>query len=102
MDLIIILVLIVIAAFFFRDYKNVVYLLGIIEIFFRILHFIGDHFKIVPEVNKIVNEYIPTSLFTMLGKYANGLLYEILMWMLLAIFISLEVYLIKYFFKRGK
>ena len=102
MDLIILLVLIIIIAFFFRDYKNVVYFLGITEIFFRILHFIGDHLKIVTEVNKVINAYIPTSLFTMLGKYANGLLYEILMWLLLACFISLEVYLVKYFFKRGK
>lgn len=102
MDLIIILILIVIAACFFRDYKNVVYLLGIIEIFFRILHFIGDHLKLIPELNKIINAYIPTSLFTMLGKYSSGLLYEILMWMLLAVFISFEVYLIRYFLKRGK
>lgn len=101
MDLIILLALIVIIAFFFRDYKNVVYFLGIVEIFFRIIHFIGDHLKI-SELNKFINDYIPQSLFTMLGKYANGLLYEILMWLLLAIFISLEVYLIKYFFKRGK
>ena len=101
MDLIILLILIVVIAFFFRDYKNVVYFLGIVEIFFRILHFIGDHLKIV-ELNKFINDYIPTSLFSMLGKYANGLLYEILMWLLLACFISLEVYLVKYFFKRGK
>ena len=101
MDLIILLALIVIIAFFFRDYKNVVYFLGIVEIFFRIIHFIGDHLKI-SELNKFINDYIPQSLFTMLGKYSNGLLYEILIWLLLAIFISLEVYLIKYFFNRGK
>lgn len=101
MDLIILLALIVIIAFFFRDYKNVVYFLGIVEIFFRIIHFIGDHLKI-SELNKFINDYIPQSLFTMLGKYSNGLLYEILIWLLLAIFISLEIYLIKYFFKRGK
>lgn len=101
MDLVVLLVLIIVIAFFYRDYKNVVYFLGIVEIFFRIIHFIGDHLKITG-LNKIVDEYIPTSLFTMLGKYANGLLYEILMWLLLFCFISFEVYLIKYFFKRGK
>lgn len=99
MDLIILLVLIVIVAFFFKDYKNVVYFLGIVEIFFRIIHFIGDHLKVV-ELNQVINKYIPSSLFSMLGKYSNGLLYEILMWLLLLCFISLEVYLVKYFFKR--
>lgn len=101
MDLIIILGLIIIIAFFFRDFKNIVYFLGIVEIFFRIIHFIGDHLKIV-ELNHFINKYIPSSLFNMLGKYANGLLYEVLIWGLLIIFIFLEYYLIKYFFKRGK
>ncbi|MBP3461293.1 MAG: hypothetical protein J6K21_02670 [Bacilli bacterium] len=101
MDLIILLVLIVAIAFFFKDYKNVVYFLGIVEILFRIIHFIGDHLKII-ELNQFINKYIPSSLFTMLGKYADGLLYEILMWILLICFVSLEVYLVKYFFKRGK
>ena len=101
MDLIILLVLIVAIAFFFKDYKNVVYFLGIVEILFRIIHFIGDHLKII-ELNQFINKYIPSSLFTRLGKYADGLLYEILMWILLICFVSLEVYLVKYFFKRGK
>ena len=101
MDLIILLVLIVVVAFFFKDYRNVVYFLWIVEIFFRILHFIGDHLKIV-ELNQFINKYIPSSLFSMLGKYSSGLLYEILMWLLLGCFISLEVYLVRYFFKRGK
>lgn len=100
MDLIIVLALIVIIGFFYKDFKNVVYFLGIVEIFFRIVHFIGDHLKI-PELNQIINKYLPSSLFDLLGNYANGLLYEILMWLLLLCFIFLEVYLIKYFFKRN-
>ena len=99
MDLIIILVLIAIICFFFRDYKHAVYFIGIIEILFRVIHFIGDHLG-VKDVNKVINEYVPDSLFSVLAHYSSGLLYEILMWLLVAMFISLEVYLVRYFFKR--
>ena len=99
MDLIIILVLIAIIVFFFRDYKHTAYFFGIVELFFRLMHFIADHVPI-KELSHFINKYIPNSLFTMLGKYANGLLYEILMWLLFAYFVSLLVYLVRYFFKR--
>lgn len=99
MDLIIFLVLIAIIVFFFRDFKHTAYFFGIVEIFFRLLHFLADHIKIT-EFSRFIYKNIPNSLFTMLGKYANGLLYEILMWLLFGYFVALLVYLIRYFFKR--
>ena len=60
MDLIILLALIVIIAFFFRDYKNVVYFLGIIEIFFRLVHRIAELINLAG-FQSFVNEYIPSS-----------------------------------------
>lgn len=99
MDLIIILILIVAVAFFFKDFKNVVYFLGILEIFFRIIHYIANHIG-VKEIANFVNSYIPSSLIDIIGKYANGLLFEIFVWILIFIFCCLEFYLIKYFIKR--
>ncbi len=99
MDLIIFLFLIAVIVFFFRDFKHTVYFFGIVELFLRLMHFVADHAPI-PELSKFINKNIPNSLFTMLGKYANGLLYEILMWLLFAYFVALLVYLVRYFFKR--
>jgi len=99
MDLIIILILIAIIVFFFRDFKHTAYFLGIVQIFFGLMHFIADHVN-VPELSKFINKYIPNSLFTMIGKYANGLLYEILIWGLFLYFGAFLVYLVIYFFKR--
>ena len=42
MDLIILLVLVAVIVFFFKDFKSVVYFIGIIEIFFHLIHFIGE------------------------------------------------------------
>jgi hypothetical protein len=100
MDLIIILVLIVVIAFFFKDFKNVVYFLGILEIFFRLIHFVANRLGI-KEFTNFVNAYIPGTLLDIIGKYANGLLYEIFVWILVFMFGALEFYLIKYFIKRN-
>ncbi len=99
MDLIILVILLIIILIWFRDFHNLVYFLGITEIFFRIMHFIGDNLGI-KEVSNVINKYIPSSLFSVLAKYSNGLLYIILSWGLVICFIVLEVSLIKYFFKR--
>ncbi len=99
MDLIIILVLTVAIAFFFKDFKNVVYFLGILEIFFRLIDFIANRLGI-KELADFVNNYIPNSLLDIIGKYANGLLYEIFVWGLVFMFCCLEFYLIKIFIKR--
>ena len=99
MDLIIFLFLIAVIVFFFRDFKHTVYFFGIVEILLRLLHFLADHIP-VKEVSNFISKNLPSSLFEMLGKYANGLLYEILMWLLFAYFVAFLVYLIRYFFKR--
>ena len=100
MDLVLLLVLIIIIAFFYKDFKNVVYFLGIVEIFFRLIHFFGDHLKF-PELNQIINKYIPSSLIDILAKYSSGLLYDLLLWLLFICFVFFEVHLIRYFFKRN-
>ena len=99
MDLIIFLFLIAVIVFFFRDFKHTAYFFGIVEMIFRLLHFLADHIKIA-DFSRFIHKNIPNSLFSMIGKYANGLLYEILMWALFCYFVALLVYLVIYFFKR--
>lgn len=99
MDLVILVILVIIILIWFKNFNSFVYFLGITEIFFRIMHFIANNIGI-KEVSNVINKYIPLSLFSLLAKYSNGLLYTILSWGLLICFIILEVSLIKYFFKR--
>lgn len=98
MELIIFLILLVIVIAFFRDIKFVVYFLGILEIFFRIIHYLGDHITFI-NINTFINNYIPTSLFAIINKYTVGIVNEIMSWVLVAGFILFLVYLVKYFFK---
>lgn len=99
MDLIIILGLIIIVAFFYKDFKKVVYFISLTEILFRLVNYIGNHIHI-KEIANFVNKNIPSSLINVISKYADGLLYDILIWVLVLLFCFFEYYLIKLFIKR--
>lgn len=95
MDLIIIIVLIGVVAFVYRDVKFLVYLLGTLEVFFRLVHHIGDKLQLI-DINPFVDKYIPTSTFAVLSRYTNGVVYEVFSWVLIIIYVMFLVYLVKY------
>ena len=99
MDLIVILILIIAVAIIYKKFRNVVYFIGIMEIFFRLIHAIVANLKI-QEVTRFVNNYIPSSLAGVLHKYSSGLLYDVFIWILIAIFCVFEYFLIKSFIKK--
>lgn len=99
MDLIILFILIAIIIIIFRDSKCFVYFLGIVEIFFHVVTYIGNHIGI-PEIQNFIAKYIPTSILEIIGRYSNGLFYDILAWLFVGCFLVLDYYLIKYFFHR--
>ncbi len=99
MDLIILLVLVAVIVFFFKDFKSVVYFIGIIEIFFHLIHFIGDKLGIIA-INQFINDYIPSTILEILARYSAGLLYDIFEWLFVFLFIAFLFYLIKYFIKK--
>lgn len=99
MDLIILLVLMAIIIFFFKDFTAFVYFLGIVEIFLRIVNFIANNIG-VNELSSWMNNNFPNSIFSILAKYSNGLLYDVLCWLLVFCFCILLFNLIKYLIKR--
>lgn len=96
MDLVFLLILLVFVVFFFRDIKWITYAIGTMELFFRLIHWLGDHIGL-SDVNGIINKYLPESLFSVIGKYTSGIIYDILSWILFGFFVFWFVYLIKYF-----
>ena len=98
MDLIILLVLIAIIVFFFKNFTAFVYFLGIIEIFLRIVNYIANHIGVNQLSVWMINNF-PNSIFSILAKYANGLLYDVLCWLLVFCFCVLLFNLVKYLIK---
>lgn len=99
MDLIIILIIIAIVVFWRRDVKFLVYTLGILEIFFRLIHHIGDKLTLI-DINTFVDKNIPKSLFSIFSKYTTGLVYDIISWSLIVAFCSFLYYLVKYMIRK--
>ena len=95
MDLAVLLILIIIVVLVLKDVKWVTYLIGIVEIFLRLIHYIGDNLKIA-SLNNFINEYFPTSIFAIIGKYSSGVVYDILSWVLVLFLIWFLIYLVKY------
>ena len=99
MDLIILILLIIAVVVAYRDFKFVTYLIGILEIFFRLIHYIGDNLSLI-NINPFVNKYILSSLFSIIGKYTTGIVYDILSWILVGVFAAFLFYLVKYLIKK--
>lgn len=99
--LVILVILIIVVGLFFKDFKSVVYFLGIIEIFFRLIHKIADLLNIKDFII-FINKYIPSSLENIINNYSSGILNTVLIWILVLLFIYFEWYLINYWIKKKK
>ena len=100
MDLIIILILVAIVVIVRRDFKAFIYSLGVIELFFRILHFIANNLGIIA-LSDFIKKYIPhNSIIGVLQAYSDGLLETILVWVFVIFMGILDYYLINYLIKR--
>lgn len=103
MDIVLILLVIaiIVVGLFFKDFKSVVYFIGIIEIFFRLIHKIASMLGIVGFSN-FVNSYIPASIENIINNYSAGILNTILMWIVIFLFCYFLYYLIIYWIKKKK
>ena len=100
MDLVVIVILVVIVVAVFKDWRLIIYSLGTLEVFFRLIHHIGDKLNLI-SINPFVDKYIPDSLYNVLAKYTDGIIYDILSWCLIIVFIMFLVYLVKYIIRRA-
>ncbi len=103
MDIVLILlvVAIIVVGIFFKDFKSVVYFLGIIEIFFRIIHKVASLLGI-SDFSYFVDKYIPGSLEGIIDTYSSGILNTVFVWILVLLFVYFEWYLIRYWVKKKK
>lgn len=99
MDLVIVLVIIAMIVILCRDFKCVIYSLGIMEIFFRIMHFISDNIKI-DVLSSFIKSFVPGSMTDIFARYSSGLLFSILQWIFVILMGVFVYYLVRYLIKR--
>lgn len=99
--LIILVIAIIVVGLFFKDFKSVIYFVGIVDIFFRLFHKLIALVS-VPEITKFVTTYIPSSIEAIINNYSSGILNTILIWLLFLLYLYFEYYLIVYWIKKKK
>ncbi len=100
MDIVVIvLVIAAIAVMIFKKFSNVIYYIGIIDIFLRILDFIANNIP-VPIVSNFINSYFPNSVNHIIDMYSSGIFTTVLLWLLCVVYIILLFYLVRIFWKK--
>lgn len=78
MDIVILLIIVLLIAIIFKRISNTIIFLGLIDIFLRIINFIGNN--TVRELNNFINKYFPSSIPGIISKYSSGVIETVLIW----------------------
>ena len=95
-DLIIVIVLLLLSIFVFKKFSSFVYALAIIDIFLRIVDFLRVKIPL-KELN-----IFPSNVPSILDKYTDGMLLDVLLWVYVFIYACFLVYITLYFIKKRK
>ena len=78
MDIVILLIIVLLIAIIFKKLSNTIIFLGLIDIFLRIVNFIGNN--TTKEIGNFTNKYFPSSIPGIIYKYSNDIIETILIW----------------------
>ena len=100
MDAVIVLLIIGVIVFCFkRTFSGFVYAVGAAEILFRLLYFL--RIKLFSgEVSDFLGKYFPASIPSVIDRYTDGVVYEVLIWVFVGLTIIFEFYTIRIFLKK--
>ena len=100
-DLVLLIVLLVVVVMFFKRFSSFVFFMAIVDISLRILTFIKNNIGL-PDVKALIGKYVPSSIFGIIDKYADGSLNIVLKWTFVIIMVIFLSYIIKIFIKKKK
>ena len=79
MDIIIVLILLVVIALIFKRLDNTIIAFGLMDVFLRIINFIGNH--TTDGIKDFTNKYFPNSIGAIISNHSSGALETILIWL---------------------
>lgn len=99
MDGIILLILILIVCFYFRNFYKIVNAIAIIDIFLRIFYFFINNVEI-NGISSYIEEYLPKSVPAIIESYTDGLFCNLLIWIYVILMAIFLFYTVRAFFKN--
>lgn len=97
-SVIVIFVILFIVAITSRKHSNIFLAFGLIDIFLRLINYIGNH--TIKEIADVVNKIFPNSIAAIITHYTSGTLSTILMWGYILLMVIFFIQVSKMFFKR--
>ena len=98
MDAIILIILILIVCFYFRNFYKIVNAIAIIDIFLRLFSYIIRNVEI-KGISEYVEKYLPESVPAIIESYTDGLICNVLVWLYVIIMGIFLFYTIRHFFR---
>ena len=98
-DAIVVVALIIVAFCWFRRFSKMVYAVGIIDIFLRLLNYISTNIGI-PGFNEWVRSIFPTSIPGLLDTYMDGVLLTVFVWIYVFFMVVFLFYVIRTFIRK--
>lgn len=98
-DVVLLIVLIVAGVCYFRRLDSSVYFIASLDIFFRILTFIKNNLG-VKEISEFIGKYFPESIPSVIYKYTDGVVSDILVWIYVIMFAVFLFYTIQILWKK--
>ena len=71
-DLVVLLILLIVVAIFFKRFSSFVFLIAIIEISLRILTFIKKNTGL-RDLSKLISKYVPENMFAIIDNYTSSI-----------------------------
>lgn len=99
LDAIIVIALIIASFGWFRRFSKFIYSVAIIDMFLRLMNYIGNNIGI-KGFDKWVNNVFPNSIPAIIDKYTNGILSTILQWVYIGIMVFFLFYTIRAFLRK--
>jgi hypothetical protein len=98
-DAIVVVALIIVAFCWFRRFSKMVYAVGIIDIFLRLINYISANIGI-PGFNEWVIRIFPTSIPGLLDRYMDGILLTVFVWIYVFFMVVFLFYATRTFIRK--
>jgi hypothetical protein len=99
MDAFLVLVIIIFVICWYRSFPKTVYAIASTDILLRICNFLAHNLKI-EELASFFDKYFADSIPSVIAKYTNSDLYNILLWAYVILMIVFLFYTVRIFFKK--
>ena len=95
---IVIAIIVLVVAIFSSKKSNTFIAFGLIDVFLRIVDYIGEH--TIDEVNSIINKIFPSNIPAIIKNFSTGVLEDILMWLYVLIMALFFYHVLRILLKR--